>query len=47
MDSIRLTEEKMLPSSDIDIEEYFDGSFGINHSDNQKPETIRIKVFGQ
>ena len=47
MDNICLTKEKMLPSSDIKIEDYFDGSFGINHSDDQKPEVIRIKVFGQ
>ena len=45
MDNIRLTEEKMLPSKKITAEEYFDGSFGINHSDNQKPETIRIKAY--
>ena len=46
MDNIRLTEEKMLPSTDIDIEDYFDGCFGINHSDEAKPEKIRIKVYG-
>ena len=45
MDDIKLTNEKMLPSSDIDIEDYFDGCFGINHSDNQKPEIIRIKAI--
>ena len=44
MDDIRLTDEKMLPSSDIDIEDYFDGCFGINHSDDEKPEIIRIKA---
>ena len=27
-------------------EEYFDGSFGINHSDDQKPERILLKVYG-
>ena len=47
MDNIRLTKEEMLPSKKITADEFFDGSFGINHSDNQKPETIRIKVFGQ
>ena len=47
MDNIRMTKEKMKPSSDIDIKEYFDGCFGINHSDDKKPETVRIKVFGQ
>ena len=45
MDNIRLTEEKMLPSKKITAEEYFDGSFGINHSDDKKPETIRIKAY--
>lgn len=45
MDDIKLTNEKMLPSSDIDIEDYFDGCFGINHSDDQKPEIIRIKAI--
>lgn len=37
--------EKKQPSSDIDIEDYFDGCFGINHSDDQKPEIIRIKAI--
>lgn len=46
MENISLTKEKMLPSSDIKIEDYFDGSFGINHSDDQKPEKIRIKIYG-
>jgi predicted DNA-binding transcriptional regulator YafY len=46
MDNIRLTEEKMLPSKKITAEEYFDGCFGVNHSDNQKPERILIKVYG-
>ena len=45
MDNIRLTEEKMLPSKKITAEEYFDGSFGVNHSDDQKPERILIKVY--
>ena len=45
MDDIKLTDEKKLPSSDIDIEDYFDGCFGINHSDDQKPEIIRIKAI--
>ena len=45
MDNIRLTEKRMLPTDKITAEEYFDGSFGINHSDEQKPETIRIKVY--
>jgi predicted DNA-binding transcriptional regulator YafY len=41
-----LTAEKMTPSNQISAEEYFDGSFGINHSDNQQPEQIHIKVYG-
>jgi predicted DNA-binding transcriptional regulator YafY len=45
MDNIRLTEEKMLPSSDINIDDFFEGCFGINHSDDAKPEKIRIKVY--
>ncbi len=35
-----------LERMDIDIEDYFDGCFGINHSDEAKPEKIRIKVYG-
>ena len=45
MDNIRLTEEKVVPSKKITADEYFDGSFGVNHSDNQKPERILIKVY--
>ena len=45
MDNIRLTEEKMFPSKKITADEYFDGSFGVNHSDDQKPERILIKVY--
>ena len=46
MEDIKLTKDKMHPSNKITVEEYFDGSFGVNHSDNQKPEMIRIKVYG-
>ncbi len=46
MEGISLTEEKMFPTHKITAEEYFDGCFGINHSDDQKLETIRIKVYG-
>lgn len=46
MSSMWLTEEKMLPSKQISVEEYFKGCFGINHSDEPKPERIRIKVLG-
>lgn len=46
MDNIKLTAEKMLPSKDITIEDYFEGCFGVNHADNQKPERIRLKVYG-
>ena len=37
--------ERMLPSKKITADEYFDGSFGVNHSDDQKPERILIKVY--
>ena len=46
MDNIKPTKEKMFPSNRISVKEYFDGCFGINHSDNQKPEIIRIKIYG-
>jgi predicted DNA-binding transcriptional regulator YafY len=46
MENIMLTEEKMFPTHKVTAEEYFDGSFGVNHSDDQKPEKIRIKVYG-
>ena len=46
MENIRLTDQKMKPSNDITADEYFEGSFGINHSDNQKAEHIVIKVYG-
>ena len=46
MDNIRLTEQKMLPSNDVAAYEYWTGSFGVNHSDNQVPERIVIKVYG-
>lgn len=45
MEDIRLTEEKMKPSRDITVDEYFDGSFGINHSDDQKPVRMLVKVY--
>lgn len=46
MDDIKLTEKKMLPSNNVTADEYWNGSFGVNHSDNQKPEHIIIKVYG-
>ena len=46
MENLRLTEKRMVPSKAVTAEEYFDGSFGVNHSDDQQAETIRIKVFG-
>ena len=46
LDNLTLTQETMHPSSDITVHEYFKDSFGINHSDAGKAETIRIKVFG-
>ena len=45
MENVTLTKDKMLPSTNIDIEDFFDGCFGINHSDDQKPERILIKVY--
>lgn len=45
MENIILTNEQMLPSNKIKAEEYFEGCFGVNHSDEQKPEKIRIKVY--
>ena len=46
MDNIRLTEKKMLPSNDVTADEYWEGSFGVNHSENQVPEQIVIKAYG-
>ena len=46
MGNIRLTEKKMLPSNDVTADEYWKGSFGVNHSDNQVPEQIVIKAYG-
>ena len=46
MGNIRLTEKKMLPSNDVTAVEYWEGSFGVNHSDNQVPEQIVIKAYG-
>lgn len=46
MDNVRLTDERMVRSVKTTPEEYFDGSFGVNHSDCQKPESIKIKVYG-
>lgn len=46
MDNIRLTEQKMLPSNNVTADEYWEGCFGVNHSDNQVPKRIIIKVYG-
>ena len=46
MDNIRLTEQKILPSNDVTADKYWEGSFGVNHSDNQVPQRIVIKVYG-
>ena len=46
MENIKLTEEKMIPSNQVSVEEYFDGCFGVNHSDEGKPEKMLIKVYG-
>ena len=46
MEDIELTEEKVTPSHpDITVDEYFDGSFGVNHSDNQQPVRMVLKVY--
>ena len=46
LENIVLTEHEMQPSSNISVQDYFKGSFGINHSDEQVPVTIRIRVYG-
>ena len=46
MDNLRLTEETMKPSNEITVDEYFDGSFGVNHSDEQVPVRLVVKVYG-
>jgi predicted DNA-binding transcriptional regulator YafY len=46
MENIALTEHEMQPSSNISVTDYFKGSFGVNHSDDQQPVTIRIRVYG-
>ncbi len=46
MDNIRLTTEKVKPSNDVTVDEYFAGSFGVNHSDEQKAERLVVKVYG-
>lgn len=45
MDNIQLTEEKMKPSNDVTVDRYFAGSYGVNHSDNQKPVRMLLKVY--
>lgn len=46
IDNLQLTEGKMMPTHKTTVKEYFEGSFGANHTDEQCPETIRIKVYG-
>lgn len=46
MENIRLTDQKMKPSKEITADEYWNGSFGVNHSDDQSPVRILIKVYG-
>ena len=46
MDNLRLTEEKMKPSNEITVDEYFYGSLGVNHSDEQVPERLVSKAYG-
>ena len=47
LENIKLTDGKMFLSNKVTAEAYFDGCFGVNHSDNQEPEKIRIKVYRQ
>lgn len=46
MENVQLTEETVRPSNDVTVDEYFDGSFGVNHSDEQKPQRVVVKVYG-
>lgn len=46
MDNIQLTADKVKPSNDVTVDEYFAGSFGVNHSDEQKAERLVVKVYG-
>lgn len=46
MENIVLTEHEMKPSSEITVTEYFKGSFGINHSDDQHPVTTKTTKEG-
>jgi len=46
MDNVRLTDGRMTPSAKTTPEEYFDGSYGVNHSDNQKAEVLKLKIYG-
>ena len=45
MENLKLTEERITPSNKVSVEDYFDGCFGVNHSDAAKPERILIKVY--
>lgn len=45
MDNIHLLQEKLLPSTGISPQEYFEGCFGINH-ENCSPILIKIKAYG-
>ena len=45
MEDIHVTEQRMKPSNAVTIDEYFDGSFGVNHSDGQRPIRMRLKVY--
>lgn len=43
--SLRITEERAVPSSDIKPHTYFDACFGINH-EVCSPQLIKLKVYG-
>lgn len=45
MDNIHLLQEKLLPSTSISPQDYFEGCFGVNH-ENCPPILIKLKVYG-
>lgn len=45
MDNIQLLQEKLLPSTDISPQNYFEGCYGINHEDCP-PVLIKLKAYG-
>lgn len=45
MEDIKLTDHKMKPSNDITVDEYFNGSYGVSHGDDQKPTRMLLKIY--